>query len=351
MLDKVRQGEPYTEWSKSKGRGRGRRYFAAPCEELKIVQRGVLNQFLKQIPVHFARHGGTTGSSILSNADHHVGAKTLFAVDIVDAFPGVYRSRVRACLKKPLEFGLRQFKGVQFSDADKEQMLESIVELLTWKDRLPQGPPTSPRVFEIVSGKSDRELFALVEKSSTPLQTYRLSIYADNITISSDGDIPEEFRKEVVKILQSNGFHTHTRKDKMMYYSPETGTVPVVTGLIIAEDRLIMHPNKVNQFRGRLGRLLKVSQWSANEKGEIAGILGFIRQIYPPGKNVPSKLRKSVEAAERRIYGDKIAETRLPGAQPQSSKKGPKKRDQSPEKIKKTGSGKGKEPAGLKETA
>ena len=303
MLDKIRQGKSYREWSKSKGRGKGRRYFAAPCDELKKVQKSILNQFLSQVLVHFSRHGGVRGSSILTNADHHVGfAKTVFAVDIVNAFPSVFRSRVRACLCKPFTFGLRQFGGVKFSKKDVKMLLESVVDLLVWKDRLPQGPPTSPRVFEIVCGKTDQTLFELVAKNSTAFQEYRLSIYADNITVSSDHDIPVEFRNEVVAIIQKNGFITHSRKDKMQYFSPETGTVPVVTGLVITNDnRLLMHPDKVNQFRGRLGRLLKQEVWNATERGEIAGMLGYIRQIYPVGKKVPSKIRKQVELAESRL--------------------------------------------------
>lgn len=320
MVDKVRQGKPYKEWSKSKGKGRGRRYFAAPCEELKMVQKAMLNQFLSQVPVHFSRHGGVKGSSILTNADHHTGfAKTVFAVDIVDAFPSVYRSRIRACLKKPFLFGLRQFASVELSNEDKEQLLEAIVDLLSYKDRLPQGPPTSPRIFEIVSGKTDMQLFDLVQRNSSAFQGYRLSIYADNITISSDDFMPDEFRKAVVRIIQKNGFHTHTRKDKMTYFSPETGTVPVITGLVITDDnRLLMHPNKVNQFRGALNTLLKFSIWDPSQKGKAAGIIGFIRQIYPPGKNIPSKLKKVFEEAQLRF---KAHDAKVPVKKVQPSKK------------------------------
>jgi len=303
MLDKIRQEKPYKEWSKSKGRGRGRRYFAAPCEELKAVQKKMLNQFLSQIPVHFSRHGGVKGSSIFTNAEHHAGfAVTVFAVDIVDAFPSVFRSRVRACLNKPFEFGLRQFGKIEFSKKDKEQMLEAVVDILVWKDRLPQGPPTSPRVFEIVCGKMDRELFELVQKNSSAIQNYRLSVYADNITISSDGEIEEAFRKEVTRIISDNGFYFHSRKDKMAYFSPQTGTVPVITGLVMLPDgRVLMHPRKVNQLRGRLTQLLRKQLWDGSDEGNVSGILGYVRQVYPKGKNLPSKIRKVAEAAELRL--------------------------------------------------
>ena len=305
MVAKVRQGSPYLEWSRSKGKGKGRRFFAAPCPELMKVQRAVLYRFLSSVPVHFARHGGQLGSSIFTNAEHHAGfAKTVFAVDIVNAFPSVYRSRVRACLWKPFEFGFRQFAGVEFTPEERKQMLETLVDLLVWKDRLPQGPPTSPRVFDIVCGKMDQELFELVQTNSSPLQSYRLSIYADNITMSSDGAIPEEVQQEAVKVIRDNGFYTHSRPDKMAYFSPETGTVPVVTGLVILPDgRVLMHPNKVNQLRGRLTRLLRQESWDRVLRGEVAGVLGFIRQVYPFGsdKKLPSKLRKVVASAEARL--------------------------------------------------
>ena len=305
MVAKVRQGSPYLEWSRSKGKGKGRRFFAAPCPELMRAQRSILDRFLSSVPVHFARHGGQVGSSIFTNAEHHAGfAKTVFAVDIVNAFPSVYRSRVRACLWKPFEFGFRQFAGVEFTPEERKAMLETVVDLLVWKDRLPQGPPTSPRVFDIVCGKMDQGLFELIQANSSPLQSYRLSIYADNITISSDGAIPQEVQQEAVKIISDCGFYTHSRPDKMAYFSPETGTVPVVTGLVILPDgRVLMHPNKVNQLRGRLTRLLRQETWDRVLRGEVAGVLGFIRQVYPFGtdKKVPSKLRKVVASAEARL--------------------------------------------------
>lgn len=304
----------YREWSKSKGRGKGRRYFAAPCDELKLVQKAILNQLLGQISVHFCRHGYQRGSSILTNVAHHAGfAKTVFAVDIVNAYPSVYRSRVRAVLRKPFEFGLRQFSGVEFSESDRTQLLEATVDLLVWKDRLPQGPPTSPRMFNIVCGKMDQALFQLLETSGTPLQSYRLTVWADNIVVSSDGDIPKELRQQIVETIRQHGFFVHQREDKMKYFSPETGEVPVVTGLVIGREGLVtMAPAKVNQLRGRLTRLCRVLEGDPQTRGEVAGILGFVRQVYPhSGRRLPSRLREVVEKAERR-FGKKQAEAPVP---------------------------------------
>jgi len=299
-IDKIRQGKPYLEWRKSKGKGRGFRYFAAPCEELKLVQRAILNRILSQIPAHFARHGNQIGSSIISNAEHHRGfAKAVYSVDIINAFPTVFRSRVKANLRKPFEFGLRQFSGVVFSDADKDMMLDVLCDLMCLRDRLPQGPPTSPRILDLVCMKMDQEIYNLLQKNSTPFQSYRFTAWSDDLTISSNGEIPEELRKEILDVVRKNGFIPHVRKDKTKYYSPETGEMPIVTGLVLNPERLTVAPNKVNQLRARLHKFLKLQGWDKTILGQINGTLGFIRQVYP--KNLPSKIRDCVEKIERRL--------------------------------------------------
>jgi len=314
----------YREWSKSKGRGKGRRYFAAPCPELKNVQRAILQRFLSQVTAHFIRHGGQVGSSILTNVEHHAGfAQTVFAVDIMNAFPSVYRSRVAAVLGKPFRFGLRQFQGVNFTDEKREkcggrcevhQMLDAVVDILVWKDRLPQGPPTSPRVFDIVCGKMDLGLYELVEANSNAFQSYRLTVWSDNVTLSSDGEIPVEVREKLVAVVRNNGFAVHTSDDKMVYYSPETGVVPIVTGLVIGRDGVItMAPNKVNQIRARLHGLDRYMTWDEKLRGEVAGLVGFVRQVYPRGsRKLPSKLREAMETVEARILASRSQVTVTP---------------------------------------
>lgn len=298
-------GIAYREWSKSKGRGKGRRYFAAPCDELKRIQGSILNRFLWAIPVHFCRRGNQIGSSIVSNAGWHRNfAKSVFSVDIVNAFPSVFRSRIKANLKMPFRFRLRQFAGVSFTEGDFEMMLDSLVDLLCFRDRLPQGPPTSPRLLDIVSHKLDCQMYELLQNNSTPFQQYRLTAYADDLTISTDGRIPEELREQILDVIRSNGFIPHVRKDKTEYFSPETGKVPVVTGLVLTTDgRLTMAPGKVNQLRARLHSLTRRKVWTSEVMGVVAGTLGYIGQIYP-GK-APAKLRTPVANAVARLELEK----------------------------------------------
>lgn len=305
-LDKVRQGKPYKEWRKSKGRGRGFRYFAAPCPELKHVQRAILHRILAQIPVHFCRHGNQVGSSILTNVEQHAGfAKSVFSVDIINAFPTVFRSRVMANLRKPFEFSLRQFSGVAFSEDDKDKMLEAICDLICLHDRLPQGPPTSPRILDIVCMKMDQDVYRMLMENSTPFQSYRYTAWTDNLTISSNDEIPEELQTKILETVRNNGFIPHTRKDKTKYYSPETGEAPIVTGIVLNPDgRLTVAPDKVNQLRARLHNFLKLKSWNDSILGQVNGTLGFIRQVYP--KKLPSKIREHIALIEKKLHEQKL---------------------------------------------
>ncbi|MFB6209836.1 MAG: reverse transcriptase family protein [Candidatus Nanohaloarchaea archaeon] len=297
----------YDEWSKSKGPGKGQRHFAAPHEDLKAVQENILNQFLKQVSVHFSRIANKEGFSILDHAAIHEGHSYVYSVDIVHAFPTVKRSRVRSVLDKPFRHHLRQFQGtnkvngIDLSQDDKDKMLESLVDLLVWNDRLPQGPPTSPVLFDIVCFKMDTEITALAMQNNTPVQKYRYSAWADDLTLSSNEPIPEGIRDRMCEIVEDNGFVTHTNGEKNVYYSPETGKRPKIVGLILNDDgRITMAPDKRNQIRGKLHRLNKKDDLSQQELDEINGLLGYVRQVYPENSDLPSNLKDPVITAEQR---------------------------------------------------
>jgi hypothetical protein len=310
-LERLRSGAPYKSWAKSKGPGKGVRRFDAPCDELKFVQRQILDLFLLSIPVHCARHGNQRGASILTNASAHRGHNFVFSTDIVNAFPMTNRKRVWGVLIDPLTFQLRQFRGVELSDADRQMMCETIVDLTTYRGqlprasqygRLPQGPPTSPRIFDICCYEMDCRIWELVHGSSGAIQRFTYTAYADDLTISSNGEISPEMQQAILKVVKDCGYIPHSDPRKTVYYSPQTGKVPVVTGLVITpDDRITMTPRKRDNIRGRLHALNMKEFWSPEELGEVAGLLGFVRQVYPATAKLPKALRKPVESAEARI--------------------------------------------------
>ena len=272
-----------------------------PCDELKAVQALILHRFLREIPVHLVRESNRAGTSIVTNATAHASARAVFSLDLVDAFPSVWRSRVRAVLSGPLHGTIeRQFPGETFTDEDLGKLLESMLDLLMLNDRLPQGPPSSPRILDLCLFSADTQLFQLIRASSSALQKYRLTGYADDYTISSDQEIPETMRGAIVEILTTLGWRVHTSEAKTHYMSPAVGEVPVVTGLVISPDgRITMAPRKVNQIRARLYQLLKLPEWDVELRGEAAGLSGYVQSIY--GEKPPSELRVYVEQTRNRM--------------------------------------------------
>jgi hypothetical protein len=183
---------------------------------------------------------------------------------------------------------------------DFDFMLEALVDLVCLHDRLPQGPPTSPRILDIVCLKLDEDIWKILQKHATPFQKFRYTAYADDLTISSNGEILQELRDEVLEAIKGNGFFPHVRADKTKYMSPETGEVPVVNGLVLNQDgRITVAPRKIDQFRARLHQVLQKDGWDKEELGQLSGMLGFIRQVYPD--RLPSTIKNLVMRAEARI--------------------------------------------------
>lgn len=305
-LDKMRSGRAYELITLSKGRGKGKRYIDAPCEELKFIQRRILDNFLMGIPVHFCRHN-VRGSSIFTNVDHHKRASSphILTIDLIKAFPSVKRERIESNLWRPLVRKLREF-GKTFTEEEEGHLVRALADLVCYKDRLPfksqrlpQGPPTSPRILDIVCWTLDVAIFRFLQSQAGPLTEYRFTAYSDDLTISYDNPIPEDVKDAIVEIIRKHGFIAHSRRDKFEYFSPETGKVPVITGLALHPDRIMLTPRKARQFQGTLHMLLKKKHWDESDRGTIAGILGFIDQIG--GESIPGRMKKEVAQAKLRL--------------------------------------------------
>lgn len=291
----------YREFAVRKGRGPGWRHIAAPHNSfLKPIQKKILRQFIDQIPVHFMCHGGQRGSGITTNAEVHVGHKHVFSVDIVNAFPSVFRSRMKAALLGVFNKRAAEFRGIKLTDEDRKMMVDAIIDMICLHDRLPQGPPTSPRMLNVVTYEMQKQLYELAMSTKEPLVDFRLTVYADDIVLSSKDEIPEWLRKKMVAVIEANGFITHTRKDKMTYYAPSTGKVPMVTGLLLTPDGgYKISPSKQNQLRALFYQAIQKPEWDKETYDHIQGEVAFLRQIMPD--KVPSQLKKHLAAVELRI--------------------------------------------------
>jgi len=72
----------------------GHRLLEAPKTRLKALQRRILQDILRQVPIHDAAHGFVSGRSALTCARVHEGRNVVLRMDLEDYFPSIGAARV-----------------------------------------------------------------------------------------------------------------------------------------------------------------------------------------------------------------------------------------------------------------
>ena len=100
---------------------------------------------------------------------------------------------------------------------------------------LPQGAPTSPIITNMICDTLDRRLAGLAKRFGL-----HYSRYADDITFSSMHNVYQkngEFRKELLRIIQSQGFTINEKKTRLQ----KIGGRQEVTGIIVSNKLNVTH--------------------------------------------------------------------------------------------------------------
>ncbi len=187
---------PYYFFCKNK-RGGGERVISVPLPHLKELQEGINRNILEKIPVHSSVFG-FSGGNVYDALFPHKEARQIMTVDIQDAFHSVHKNDIveffNPCYWMDYRFDNKLPKN--FFSRTVAEILADLMTFSVNKVRiLPQGAPTSPKIFDLVCWPLDKELGVLSEK--------RNSIYtrfADNIIISTQESF---FPKGTVRAIQS----------------------------------------------------------------------------------------------------------------------------------------------------
>src|SRR2546428_505995 len=121
----------YRGWWQRKKDG-GFRPVREPSPDLKRLQWKLLD-FITRIPYHPILYGGPNTSARMAALPHR-GQPVVVALDIKDFFPSVKAKEVR-----------EEFLRLGYSPS----VAAAITRLVTYKNRLPQGAPTSPAVARL----------------------------------------------------------------------------------------------------------------------------------------------------------------------------------------------------------
>jgi RNA-directed DNA polymerase len=168
----------------------GKREFYKPKPPLKIIQRAIDQIILTKFSVNSLVYGFVKGRSIWKCAQALVGCRCLLWFDIHAFFPSTTSKRVS-------DF---------FSQLSCPQVSNILTELTTWKNQLPQGPPTSPRLSNLVNSSLDNRLGGLASAHNL-----KVARYGDDIYFGGERWIPS-LQKTVVRIVEEEGYIINKEK-------------------------------------------------------------------------------------------------------------------------------------------
>jgi len=306
-------------------RNGGCRILFVPSDPLKKLQKRILNYFLYRIPVFPLCVGFRKKLSYVSNPRFHINAlsgrvKTVFRLDLKDAFPSVSSNYLKNCLKdifleeiKKYPKGrneeslfpirrvkwfrelLRVEKEIESLAGESLKIIEKFADLLvlltTFEEKLPQGAPTSPYLLNIVITKSKiGERICKIMKDEFVDGEWALSIYADDITVSTSRDfILWETRKKIIEAVESSGiFKVNYEKTS---YQKSKSIAPMITGLRITkingETKVILPKNKIRMIRGLVHRA-RLNPDDVKLQFQAKGYLAMLKPIY--GEKIPKQI-------------------------------------------------------------
>lgn len=230
----------YEVFPKRKKSG-GMRIIFAPRGDLKIVQKR-LNKILQEIyfsirpssAFGFCKIGVGTNNGIVENAQMHVGKKYLLSIDLFDFFPTIKRSDV-----------VKVFSGSIFNKSEAAAKL--LADIVTYKNTLPQGAPTSPIISNFVLVDFDEEFMRLSQEKG-----WNYSRYADDITLSSNEYFTGKSFEDVKRIVEKYGFKVNYRKVRFRSNSRKQ----MVTGIVV-NNKVNVERHYVQKLRAILNNCLK----------------------------------------------------------------------------------------------
>jgi RNA-directed DNA polymerase len=189
------------------------RYINEPINQLFTIQKEFSQFFLINRTRNEHSHGFELNKSIITNADRHVNKKIVLNIDLEDFFLNISTPRISKLLTD--KFNVSEVEAIKIAD------------LLTYKNSLPQGAPSSPVISNLICETLDEELLKYCKQFNI---TY--TRYADDMTFSFNfNKLPIIQVKNIIFIIEQNDFKINKKKYRYYYRN----TRQLVTGLVVNE--------------------------------------------------------------------------------------------------------------------
>ena len=188
------------------------RLLSVPDPLLKSIQRSIYRNLLCHMPVSPCAAAYRFGTSIAQHARLHAGQKLVYQMDIQNFFDHILYSAVKD----------KAFPEIIYSPS-----LRILLTMLCYyRDRLPQGAPTSPVIANLVLKDFDEKVCAWCRQ-----RHIRYSRYCDDLTFSGSFD-PVSLYEFVKGALYQEGFYLNPKKTRLLSQSRRQ----TVTGLVVNQQ-------------------------------------------------------------------------------------------------------------------
>lgn len=265
-------------------RGGKWRIIHVPIPKLLSMQSRINAKLLAQFRPDEAV-SGFSGGTIVKALLPHLSAKSILKVDFQEAFPSVTREQV--------------FK--MFITRFHWYTSKALTDLTTFQGNLPQGAPTSPRVFDLVCADFDRHMLKLAENVGG-----NYTRYADNIFFSfPEEKFPRRLRQAILKLIE-NQRHGHTLRRQGPGFKWHKLRVCALDNAVRALGLNIMNGQLHNTrpWKQRLRKTMHHVQYLLDNdldyKHEWAALEGMMQ--FACEDTLPKKLTEQFNALYDRVY-------------------------------------------------
>lgn len=268
----------YISYVIRKSDGKSKRIIDAPQEPLRGYQKKLLNNFLYKFRTNDIVHGFVARRSAKTNAEKHLGAKTVVKVDISNFFNSIREFGVTNTMQRLLS-ALHQNGVLDVPPTAEDGVL--LTQLVCYKGRLPQGAPTSPAMANIFCWGMDKLLSGVNPPALYHNHPVVVTRYADDITISST----KPFSKSAVKsllslvraIVKRQGLRLNAKKTRVRTASGRLS----VTGVVV-NSKTNMSKGEYRVLRARVHNFV-TGKVTLNDKQiqSLRGQLEWLRSLNP----------------------------------------------------------------------
>lgn len=248
----------------------GQRVIAQPAKETKFVQRWLMTNIFRRLPLHDAAVAYRDGASIKKNASMHKDNSYISKFDFQNFFPSIKES--------DLVSHFAQHLGTSFSLSDLQHMARlCCISNKGMKERcLSIGAPSSPMLSNSVMYEFDSKI-----SSWCLTKEIVYTRYADDLTFSvSQKEVSSEIEaviRSVVRNLEYPRLRINNKKTVHLSKKYQRR----ITGLIINNSGEVSIGRERKRTISTLIHRFSINLLSKEETYHLQGLLGFAVDVEP----------------------------------------------------------------------